>query len=96
MNLLGERIRELRERNGILLRQLAAFVEVDTALISKLERAERRATRDQVIKIAEFLHVKEGELINLWLADRIVDSLEGESNSTEVLRHVLKLLEKGA
>lgn len=94
MNLLGERIRELREKDGVLLRQLAAFVEVDTALISKLERAERRATRDQVIKIAEFLHVKEGELIKLWLADRIVDSLEGESNSTEVLRHVLKLLEK--
>lgn len=94
MNSLGQRIRELREKRGVLLRQLAAFVEVDTALISKLERGERRATREQILKIAEFLRVQENDLIKLWLADKIMDSLEDESNSIEVLRYVLKQLEK--
>lgn len=94
MNSLGQKIRELREKKGVLLRQLAAFVEVDTALISKLERGERRATRDQVLKIAEFLQTQQNELIKLWLADKIVESIEGESNSIEVLKFVLKQLEK--
>lgn len=94
MNSLGQRIRQLREDRGVLLRQLAAFIEVDTALISKLERGERRATRDQVLKIAEFLNIQQNDLIKLWLADKIVDSIEGEETSVEVLKYVLKQLEK--
>jgi transcriptional regulator with XRE-family HTH domain len=94
MNSLGQKIREQREKKGVLLRQLAAFAEVDTALISKLERGERRATRDQVLKIAEFLKIQEDDLIKLWLADKISDSIEGEPTSVEVLKYVLKLLEK--
>jgi HTH-type transcriptional regulator, competence development regulator len=94
MNSLGQRIRDLREKKGVLLRQLAAFAEVDTALISKLERGERRATREQVLKIADFLEIQQDELIKLWLADKVADSVEGESNSIEVLKYVLKQLEK--
>lgn len=94
MNSLGQKIRDLREKKGVLLRQLAAFAEVDTALISKLERGERRATREQVQKIAEFLEIQQNELIKLWLADKVADSIEGESNSVEVLKFVLKQLEK--
>jgi HTH-type transcriptional regulator, competence development regulator len=94
MNSLGQKIRDLREKKGVLLRQLAAFAEVDTALISKLERGERRATREQVLKIAEYLEIQQNELIKLWLADKVADSIEGESNSVEVLKYVLKQLEK--
>lgn len=94
MNSLGEKVRTLREKHGVLLRQLAAFVEVDTAFVSKMERGERRASRDQVVKIAEYLRTDKGDLLKLWLADKIVDSIEGESNSVEVLKYVLKQLEK--
>jgi transcriptional regulator with XRE-family HTH domain len=94
MNSLGQKIRELREKKGVLLRQLAAFMEVDTAFISKMERGERKASRDQVLKIAEYLQIQRNDLIKLWLADKIVDSIEGESNSIEVLKYVLKQLEK--
>ena len=38
MNILGKRLRELREEQGLLLRQIAADLEVDTALMSKLEK----------------------------------------------------------
>ena len=94
MNSLGQKIRELREKKGVLLRQLAAFMEVDTAFISKMERGERKANRDQVLKMAEYLEIHRNDLIKLWLADKIVDSIEGESNSIEVLKYVLKQLEK--
>ena len=51
----GETIRNQRESKGLLLRQVAAFLEVDTAFVSKLERNERNASREQVIKLAAFL-----------------------------------------
>lgn len=38
----GQTIRNYREAKGLLLRQLAAALEVDTAFISKLERDEKK------------------------------------------------------
>lgn len=71
MNHLGQKIRELRERQNLLLRQVAAYIEVDTALISKIERGERKASRQQVLEIAKYLKTNEEELLTLWLADKI-------------------------
>ena len=71
MNHLGQKIRELREKQNLLLRQIAAHIEVDTALISKIERGERKASRQQVIEIAKYLKANEEELLTLWLADKI-------------------------
>jgi len=75
---LGQRIRELREKQNLLLRQLAAHLEVDTALISKIERGERNASKQQVINIAKFLKVNEEELLTLWLADKIESTIVEE------------------
>jgi len=75
---LGQKIRELREKQNLLLRQVAAHLEVDTALISKIERGERKASRLQVIKIAEFLKTDENEFLTLWLADKIESAIVEE------------------
>lgn len=77
LNRLGQKIRELREDKGILLRQVAAFLEVDTALVSKIEKGDRKISKEQVVKIAEFLHSDKNALLTLWLADRI-ESVIGE------------------
>ena len=90
MNYLGNKVRELRETKGILMRQVAAYIEVDTALISKLERGERKAQRDQITKIAEFLEADEKELTLLWLADRITDDIKDEPQALEALKFVQK------
>lgn len=45
--LLGERIKELRAEHGVLQRQLAALLEIDTPMFSKIERGDRRAKRTQ-------------------------------------------------
>ena len=44
--LLGKRIKELREEQGLLQRQLAAILEIDTLMFSKIERGDRRAKRE--------------------------------------------------
>lgn len=49
--LLGQKIKELRLENGVLQRQLASFLNIDTPMFSKIERGDRRAKRIQVIQI---------------------------------------------
>lgn len=46
----------------MLQRRLAALLEIDTPF-SKIERGDRRAKREQVIKIAEYLHQNEKKLL---------------------------------
>ena len=45
--LLGQKIKELRLENGVLQRQLASLLEIDTPMFSKIERGDRRAKRTQ-------------------------------------------------
>lgn len=75
MSNFGQKIRELREKQNLLLRQVAAHLEVDTALMSKIERGERNASKRQVIEIAKFLKANEDELLTLWLADKIESTI---------------------
>ena len=76
--LFGNKIKELRDEQGLLQRQLAAALEIDTPMFSKIERGDRRAKREQVIKLAELLHQDENEMLTLWLADKVLDVIEGE------------------
>lgn len=62
MNSLGVKRRDLRKSEGKLLRQVAAYLEI--------ERGERRLTREQVIKFANYENVKDEELLTLWLVTK--------------------------
>ena len=76
--LLGERIKELRAEHGVLQRQLAALLEIDTPMFSKIERGDRRAKRTQVIQLAEYFNIDKNELLTLWLADKVLDAVDDE------------------
>lgn len=75
---LGKRIRKLRDENGVLQRQLAALLEIDTPMFSKIERGDRRAKRTHVVQLAKYFNVDEKELLTLWVADKVLDAVEGE------------------
>ena len=95
LNHLGQQIRKLREKKILLLRQVAAHLEVDTALISKIERGERKATKEQVIKIANFLKANEDELLTLWIADKVESAMGDEKNlASDALKLVKSKLKK--
>jgi transcriptional regulator with XRE-family HTH domain len=85
---LGKRIRELREEKGLLQRQLAAVLEVDTPMYSKIERGERRAKKDQVLKLAELFNTDKDELLTLWLAGQIYDLVKDEIHINEAFKMV--------
>lgn len=76
--LLGNKIKELRDEQGVLQRQLAALLEIDTPMFSKIECGDRYAKRTQVIQLAEYFKINKNELLTLWLADKVLDAVEGE------------------
>ena len=67
--MLGERLRELRDAKGLVQRQVAAELEVDTAYISKMESNEKPVSRQHLKKLSVLLGIAEEELLTLWLAD---------------------------
>lgn len=77
--LFADKIRQLREERKLLQRHLAAVLDMDTPMFSKIERGERPAKRPQVIAIAKILTADENELLTLWLADKILDVIENET-----------------
>ena len=86
MDSLGETIRKLREDKELPLRTVAAFLDIDQAILSKVERGQRNATREQVIKLAEFFKVKENELLVSWLSDKLVYEVADEDVALKALQ----------
>jgi len=74
----GEKLKSLREQNGLLQREVAAELKIDTPMYSKIEGGTRKAKRQQVIQLANLFGLKEEELMSIWLADQIVDLLKEE------------------
>lgn len=87
---LANRIKELRESQGLLQRQLSAQLEIDTPMFSKIERGERRAKRELVLKIAEILKVNVDELLALWLTDQVLDVITDEEQALQALKMATK------
>ncbi|MCR9182886.1 MULTISPECIES: helix-turn-helix domain-containing protein [Winogradskyella] len=82
----GEYIRSLREKRNLLLREMAANVNMDVAYLSKIERGNRMARREQVIAFAKELKEDENKLIKLWMSEQIVQMIKNEKDSTEILK----------
>lgn len=85
MNTFGDKIRAQREKKGMLLRELAAKIDVDTALLSKVERGERKMKKQKVKVIAKILGLKTNDLITYWMADKIYDLVEDDKNALRAI-----------
>ncbi len=83
--LFADKIRHLREEKQMLQRHLAYALEIDTPMYSRIERGDRFAKREQVVKLSSILDVEKNELLSLWLADKVYDILKNENNAKEIL-----------
>lgn len=92
--LFAEKIKKLREEQGLPQRHLAAELQIDTATYCKIERGDRKANRSQVVLIAKVLSTDENELLTLWLADKVREVVGGEKElageALEIVRNELK------
>jgi HTH-type transcriptional regulator, competence development regulator len=77
-NQFGKKIRQLREDNNLLLREVAGQIGIDVPMLSKIEHGERLAKKCLVGQLARILNSSIDELLPLWLADRLLEILEDE------------------
>lgn len=85
MDNFGLLIRNLREQRNLPLREVSAALDIDQAIISKLERMQRRATLEQVQKFAAFYQVPLDDLITHWLSDEIANILSKSEIALQAL-----------
>ena len=82
----GEILRESREKKGLLLRQVAAMLDIDTAILSKVERGERKTTKEQILKLADILDLDKEELLIHYLSEKIAYELVYEDVASQTLK----------
>lgn len=61
MNSFGEYLRDKREQLGLPLRKVAAELDIDTSILSKIERGERTATKEMLPVLANTLNIQQRE-----------------------------------
>ncbi len=86
MQNIRELIRTLREKGKYPLRKVAAFLDIDQAILSKIERGQRKLTKEQVIKLADFFNYNEKEMLINFLSDRIIYEIGNEDYAKEALK----------
>lgn len=86
MKTLGETLRLAREEKELILRKVAAEVDVDQSLISKFEKNERKPTMDQLVRLAKFYGLSESELIINWYSEKIAEELKYTELTSEILK----------
>ena len=86
MQKIGNLIRTLREKEGFPLRKVAAFLDIDQAILSKIERGQRKLSKEQVIKLADFFNYNKKEMMVTFLSDRIINEIGNEEYAKEALK----------
>ena len=90
--MLSELLKSTRESKGLLLREVASLIEVDTALISKIEKGDRKPTREQITKLAVALDIEYNQLLKLWLSEKVYEGVKGENLAIDAVKLALKRL----
>lgn len=65
MMVISAKVKQIHENSGQRQHKVAAALDIDAGLYSKIERGERPAKREQVIALASILHTDEKELLTL-------------------------------
>lgn len=85
MSKFAELIQMARADRKLKLVEAAAVLHIDKALLSKLEKGIRKATRKQVDELIRFYKLDEKTAISFWLSDKIMYELAGESFAMDAL-----------
>lgn len=83
---IGEKLRHIREEKELPLRKVAALLDIDVAILSKMERGERRITKEVVLKLANIYNYNADELLVSFLSDKILYEIQDEDLGIEALK----------
>lgn len=78
-------IKSLRLKHQKTLREVAAYLEIDQAILSKMENGKRPITEKIVRQLSKFFEEDEHHLHNLFVADRIYKIIETEKDAEDII-----------
>jgi len=67
---------------------------MDVAYLSKIERGNRTARKEQVVAFAKALKQDQKQLLQIWMADQIVDMIKEEDDIMGILKIAQKKIRK--
>ncbi|MFY0252537.1 helix-turn-helix domain-containing protein [Chitinophaga sp. 30R24] len=83
---IGEKLRQLREQQHLPLRKVSIIMDMDVAILSKMERGERKLTKEVVLKLADIYKYNAEELLVLFLSDKILHEIQDEDLGEKALK----------
>jgi HTH-type transcriptional regulator, competence development regulator len=86
MATFGETIKKYREERQLPLRTVASYLDIDQAVLSKMEHNKRTATKEQVKKLAKYFEANEKTLLILWLSDKVIGEIKDEEFADDALK----------
>lgn len=86
LNNIGQIIRQLRIEKGVPLRTVASYLDIDQAILSKIETGKRQAKKSLIIKLAKYFKVKKEELLVNWLSSHILYELQDEELADKAIK----------
>lgn len=91
---IGEYIRSLRHQKEKTLHQVSVKTDIDSPLLSKIERGERLPTKEQIKKLSKFYGIEKSFLETKCRAERILKDYGANAITYEAVVMVKEALQK--
>lgn len=92
MDSFGEYLRALRENKGLPLRKVAAALDIDTSILSKIERNEREANKEMLPIFARVLEKDLREMEVKFIVHSVLSQFSDLKYLKDGLNETLKSL----
>lgn len=89
---VGDYLKKLRLESGKTLHELAMKVDIDSPMLSKIERGHRLPTKDQIKKLASCFNTSESDLVTMLTAEKIVKEFGVNQITYDAVKNVQKKL----
>ena len=86
-------LKNAREQKGLKTREVAHFLGIDQALISKFEKGTRKPTKEQIVKLASLLEIDYETLMVAWLKERILYEIGQDEFALKAINMVREEIE---
>lgn len=83
---IGALLRALRKENGLGLAEVANAMDIDIAILSKMERGERNISRETLLKLSHLYRANEKVLLIHFLSEKVLHQIWNEDYGKEALK----------
>ncbi len=87
----GETVKKLREEQNLTLREVAEALNIDTSMLGKIEKNNRKPTKQLIEKFANYFKVSDKDLMIVFLSDAVAYQIMDEEDLSD---EIFKVAEK--